>query len=159
LFIRIGSPQGVYLKVLLIILVFHTGPISQTLGQTSPSTSYLNVRLSNRVIHPPKDLVKNVIPLKGIRAARARVAPTPQSAILETDNRERVVIISTENDGTLTAYLLEEIALQPHLPILTQCTEQRRCAVDRTPVMGGLGCVALCLKEVIDNIENPLMVP
>ena len=41
----------------------------------------LNVRLSQRAIHPPKPLVKEVVDLPHIQAARARIAPSPKSAI------------------------------------------------------------------------------
>ena len=112
----------------------------------------LNVRLSSRGIHPPKELIKHIIPLKGIHAARPRVGPPPRAAILEDDERRRVAILSTEDTGMITTYVLEDLDLEPHLPKVAQCTQARHCAEDRMATMGGLGCVAICMKDVIETL-------
>ena len=111
----------------------------------------LNVRLSSRPIRPPDELVKHSLPLTGIIPARPHVGPPPQAAILEDDQRRRIAILSTDDNGMITAYLLENIELQPHMATLRKCTDQRQCAVDRMPLMGGLGCVAICLKDILDQ--------
>ena len=112
----------------------------------------LNVRLSSRVIHPPKELIKHIIALKGIQAARPRVGPPPQAAILEDDERRRVAILSTDDTGMITTYVLEDLDLEPHLPEVAQCTQARHCAEDRMATMGGLGCIAICMKDVIETL-------
>ena len=115
----------------------------------------LNVRLSSRVIHPPKKLIMNVVTLKGIRAARPRVGPPPQSAILEDDQRQRVVILSTDETGIITAYVMNDLHLEPHMPEVVECTQQHHCAEDRMAVTGGLACVAICVKNVMDKLMLP----
>ena len=117
----------------------------------------LNVRLSSHVIHPPKKLVKHVVTLNGIRAARPRVGPPPQSAILEDDQRQRVVILSTDDTGIITAYVMNDLDLKPHLPKVMDCTQQHHCAEDRMAVTGGLACVAICLKNVLDKLMLPFL--
>lgn len=125
------------------------------IGSQSSNPFSLNVRLSSRAIHPPKELIKQVIPLQGIKAARPRVGPPPQSAILEDDQRRRVIILSTEDSGMITAYVLENLDIEPHVPDVIQCTRQRHCAEDRTAIMGGLGCIAICVKDVLDRLILP----
>ena len=119
-------------------------------GRKNPSS--LNVRMSSRTIHPPQELIKESIPLEGIKAARPRVGPPPRAAIIEDDQRRRIVIISTEETGSITVYLLENIDLRPHLPEITVCTQEHHCAEDRMAVTGGLGCIAICVKEVLDKL-------
>ena len=121
-------------------------------GSLSQNPYSLNVRLSSRGIHPPKELIKHVVALKGIQAARPRVGPPPQAAILEDDERRRVAILSTDDTGMITTYLLEDLDLEPHLPEVAQCTQDRHCAEDRMATMGGLGCIAICMKDVIETL-------
>lgn len=122
-------------------------------GRINPFS--LNVRLSSRPIQPPEELIKEVIPLKDIRAARPRVGPPPQAAIIEDDQRRRVVILSTEETGLITAYVLENLDLKPHLSEVAQCTHKHHCGEDRMAVTGGLGCVAICVKNILENIIQP----
>lgn len=118
-----------------------------------PDLSSLNIRLSARPIRPPAEEVKKVVVLQGIRAARPRVGEPTRSVILEDDARQRVVILSTgehgPDDGSIRAYLLADLDLESRLPSLTACTVERRCAEDRTPGTGGLGCIAFCLVETV----------
>ena len=135
--------------------------ISQELSEKDTTQSQdqhpysLNVRLSSNVIHPPKKLVKHVVPLHGIRAARPRVGPPPQSAILEDDQRTRVVILSTDDKGIITAYVMDDLDIKPHMPKVLDCTQRNHCAEDRMAVTGGLACVAICLKNVLDKLMLP----
>ena len=132
-----------------------TPPEWEAAGSESSNPFTLNVRLSSRVIHPPKELIHQAIPLNGIQAARPRVGPPPLSAILEDDQRRRVVILSTDETGMITAYVLENLDIEPHVPEVVECTRQRHCAEDRMAMMGGLGCVAICLKDVLDRLILP----
>lgn len=90
-----------------------------------------------------------MIELKGIRAARPKVGEPPSAAILEDEHRQRVLILSRETDGRVSAQLLYDLDLEARLPQLQSCTRSRQCAIDRDPVMGGLGCVAVCVLDVL----------
>jgi len=125
---------------------------------TGPDLSSLNIRLSSRAIRPPDEVVKKVIPLEGIRVARPVTGELTRAVILEDDARQRVLVLSIAPDqtdqsdsgeGRIQAYLLVDINLESRLPQLTACSNQRRCAEDRTPGVGGLGCVAFCLVETL----------
>ncbi len=82
--------------------------------------------------------------------ARPFVAPVPQAAIIENDHRQRVALLSQNSEGIWLLHLLEPIPLDPLLPALFQCAGARQCAVDRMPMTGGLACLALCVKELIE---------
>lgn len=112
--------------------------------------SDLNLRFSNRSLNPPDTLIVQTIPLAGISVASPFVAPAPQAVIFEDDRRQRVAVLSTDSSGTLTLYLLEHLPLAPKLPSLVQCANNRGCEADRTPLTGGLGCLAFCLKELLE---------
>ena len=112
--------------------------------------SDLNLRFSNRPLTPPDTLIVQTIPLTGLSVARPFVAPDPQAVIFEDDRRQRVAVLSTVSSETLTLYLLEHIPLDPKLPALFQCAHDRGCETDRTPLTGGLGCLALCIKELLE---------
>lgn len=110
----------------------------------------LNVRMSNRTISPPPDLVRKTITLSGISVARPFEGPVPQAAIIENDHRQRVALLSQNPAGTWLLYLLEPILLDPRLPALFQCADARQCETDRMPMTGGLACLALCVKDLIE---------
>jgi hypothetical protein len=112
--------------------------------------SDLNLRFSNQPLTPPDTLIVQTIPLPGISVARPFVAPVPQAVIFENDHRQRVAVLSTDSTGILTLYLLEHLPLDPKLPALIQCANNRGCEADRTPLTGGLGCLALCIKELLE---------
>ncbi len=117
----------------------------------------LNLRFSNRSISPPENLIIQTIPLTGLSVARPFVAPAPQAVIFENDQRERLALLSTNKTGRLTLFLLERLPLDPKLPGLVQCANNRGCQTDRTPLTGGLGCLALCLKDILEtSAGNPL---
>jgi hypothetical protein len=119
-------------------------------GLESHPFSDLNLRFSNRSLTPPDTLTVQTIPLTGISVASPFVAPVPQAVIFEDDRRQRVAILSTDSSGTLILYLLEHLPLDPKLPVLVQCANNRGCEADRTPLTGGLGCLALCIKELLE---------
>lgn len=150
--------------ILPLLTVVSTGAIAEQSAPSTkdlsqeegaPSLTSLNVRFSSRPLHPPKGMIKQTVELPGIRAARSRIGPSPQAAILEDDNRRRVVILSTQEDGRIVAHLLADLNFEPMIPALTSCTQERRCAYDRMPVTGGLGCVAICLQEILDPENQP----
>ena len=78
------------------------------------------------------------------------VGPPSKSAILEDDQRHRMIVLTSENNGDLTAYMLDNIDLTPHLSDLRSLASDRGCGRDRRTITGGLGCVALCLKDIIE---------
>ncbi len=112
--------------------------------------SDLNLRFSNRPLTPPDSLILQTIPLTGLSVARPFVAPNPQAVIFEDDHRQRVAVLSTDSSGALILYLLEPLPLDPKLPALFECAHNRGCEADRTPLTGGLGCLALCIKELLE---------
>lgn len=112
--------------------------------------SDLNLRFSNRPLTPPDSLIIQTIPLTGLSVARPFVAPNPQAVIFEDDHRQRVAVLSTDSSGALILYLLEHLPLDPKLPALFECAHNRGCEADRTPLTGGLGCLALCIKELLE---------
>jgi hypothetical protein len=112
--------------------------------------SDLNLRFSNRPLSPPETLIVQTIPLPGIVVATPFVAPAPEAVIFEDDRRQRVAVLSTDRSGSLTLYLLEHLSLDQKVPALVQCAQYRGCEADRTPLTGGLGCLALCIKELLE---------
>jgi len=117
----------------------------------------LNLRFSNRPLSPPENLIVQTIPLNDLSVASPFVAPAPQAVIFEDDHRQRLAVLSTNEAAQLTLYLLEPLPLDPKLPSLVQCANDRGCQTDRTPLTGGLGCLAVCLKEVLETVAgNPL---
>ena len=120
-----------------------------------PDLTALNVRLSQRAIQPPKPLVKEVVALPHVQAARARIAPSPKAAILEDNDHNRVLILSVLEDGRLEAQVLADLDFAQHVPFVAACAEHRGCAYDRQPITGGLGCVAICIQQALDPSRQP----
>ncbi len=119
--------------------------------------SDLNLRFSNRPLDPPENLIVQTVPLTDFSVATAMVAPSPQAVIFENDLRQRLAVLTQDETGPLTLFLLAPLPLDPKLPSLVQCAHDRRCETDRTPLTGGLGCLALCLKEQLEAVAtNPL---
>lgn len=122
---------------------------------TVPDLTSLNVRLSHRAIRAPQHLVKEVVELPHIQAARAKIAPSPQAAILEDNHHNRVLILSASEDGGLQAQVLVDLEFAEAIPFVTACADQRGCAYDRRPMTGGLGCVAICIQQALDPSRQP----
>lgn len=112
--------------------------------------SDLNLRFSNQPLIPPEDLIVQTIPLPDLSVAKPFVAPDPQAVIFEDDRRQRVAVLSKNHSGILSLYLLEGLPLDPKLPALVQCAHSRGCDTDRTPMTGGSGCLAICIKELLE---------
>lgn len=120
-------------------------------GIKSPQDfSSLNIRMSHQAISPPPNLVKQTFSLEGFSVARPFEGPTPQAAIIENDHRQRVALLSKNSMEIWQLYLLEPIPLDPQLPGLLQCAEARQCETDRMPLTGGLACLAICVKDLIE---------
>lgn len=135
----------------------HSGTAPNNHHVTSPSAfpGDLHIRLSSKILVPPEDLVVRRIPLQDIHAARPFAGPPIHSAILEDEDRDRVLILTTDPQGHFVVYLLKDIALAPYVSDLSACTQSRRCATDRMPATGGLACVAICLREILTAERVP----
>ena len=145
----------VFLLLIGPIPVIAMEKLSKTLPGPETFTD-LNLRMSNRPLIPPKNLIVQTVPLTNISVATPFVAPSPQAVIIENDQRHRVAILSLKGNNQLTLFLLEPLPLDPKLPTLFQCAKDHHCQTDRTPLTGGLGCVALCLKELLETVAgNP----
>ncbi len=158
-FSQIEQPtrQFCFLYIIAISLAL-TGNMASTIDASElrqsrdpHALSTLNIRLSSKVIRPPQDLVTATLNIPNINIARPIVGPPSKSAILEDDQRHRLVVLTAEDNGGLTAYMLDNIDLEPHLQDFQQQTIERGCARDRMTITGGLGCVALCLKNILES--------
>lgn len=129
--------------------------LAQATDQDVLDLTSLNIRLSQRAIHPPKHLVKAVVELPHVQAARAKIAPSPKSAVLEDDNHNRALILSVLDDDHLQAHVLDDFDFARHVPFVTACAKNRGCAFDRRPITGGLGCVAICIQQSLDPSREP----
>jgi hypothetical protein len=138
--------------ILLVMVPAHTLANKEGLDHTLVQEPFsdLNLRLSNRPLTPPDNIIVQTISLPGLSVARPFVAPSPQAVIFEDDQRQRVAILSMNDTGRLTLFLLERLPLDPKLPGLVQCANNRGCQTDRTPLTGGLGCLAFCLKNLLE---------
>ena len=155
--------SSTFMRLVRLILVLMMTTCSLANGEdlehtprSEPFTD-LNLRFSNRPLIPPDNLIVQTIPLPELSVARPFVAPSPQAVIFEDDQRQRLAILSTDETGKLTLFLLESLPLDPKLPSLVQCANNRRCQTDRTPLTGGLGCLALCFKDYLETeASSPL---
>ena len=116
-----------------------------------PANPTVNIRLSRKAIHPPESMRMSTVHIPNIHIAKPIVGPPAQSAILEDDLRHRIVVLTTGRNGDLTAYMLDNVDLTPHLPKLRARIKSRDCASDRMEITGGLGCIALCVKEILET--------
>ncbi len=152
------SSTIVRLVFFILVIMFPTTTLSNEgdLENTPVSEPFtdLNLRFSNRPLIPPDTLIDQTIQLTGLSVARPFVAPSPQAVIFEDDQRQRLAILSTNDTGHLTLFLLKSLPLDPKLPSLVQCANNRDCQTDRTPLTGGLGCLAFCLKELLETIAS-----
>jgi len=115
----------------------------------APDVSLLNVRLGSRPFIPPAEKIKKVVALPGVQAARPLVGEPPRAAILEDEDRRRVLVLSTgeRDEEPIRVFVLEDVDLESRVPRVTACAQQRQCASDRRPNVGGLGCVAFCVVD------------
>jgi len=150
---------------LLLFLASGTSPLLAGTGQSllidkaspldEPNLVSLNIRLSQRPITTPENLLKGSVDLTNVQAARMLVGPSPQAAILEDDLHRRVIILSALENGAVRADLLADIDLSSKIPFITACALERECAYDRRPVTGGLGCIAICVQQAFSPHQAP----
>lgn len=142
-----------FVFILLVMIPAHTMANEGGLNNTPVEAPFsdLNLRLSNRSLTPPDSIIVQTIPLTGQSVARPFVAPSPRAVIFENDQRQRLAILSMNKTEHLTLFLLEPLPLDPKLPSLVQCANNRSCQTDRTPLTGGLGCLAICLKAILEE--------
>lgn len=116
--------------------------------QTSFDPLLLNVRMSPGALHPPADMIKQQWTLDGYRLGR--LGPqAPQAAIIEDDARQRLLILSAADDGTVRIYRVGDLPVDvaQRLPRTLTCSRARHCQNSRSDPAGELGCLALCLLE------------
>ncbi|WP_447971290.1 hypothetical protein [Nitrospira sp. M1] len=137
---------------IFMLLNISTPTHGTALAQPSDTNglSTLHVRLSSKAIRPPQELVISTLKIPNMAIARPIVGPPSKAAILENDQRHRTAVLTSEENGDLTVYVLDHIDLTPHRESLRALVENRGCAHDRMTITGGLGCVAICLKEIIE---------
>jgi hypothetical protein len=145
-----------FVFILLVMIPSHTVAKEGSLNNTPVDEPFtdLNLRLSNRPLTPPEAIIVQTIPLTGQSVARPFVAPSPQAVIFENDQRQRLAILSMNETEHLTLFLLEPLPLDPKLPGLVQCANNRGCQTDRTPLTGGLGCLAFCIKTILEEAST-----
>ena len=108
----------------------------------------LNIRMSPSMLHPPADLVKRRWALEGYRLGR--LGPqAPRAAIIEDDARQRLLILSATDEGTVLVYRMGDLPVNvaQRLPQTLACSRTRQCQNQRNDPAGELGCLALCLLE------------
>ena len=142
-----------FIFILLVMIPANTMANEDGIGNQPVEATFtdLNLRLSNRPLTPPETIIVQTIPLTGQSVARPFVAPSPQAVIFENDQRQRLAILSMDETEHLTLFLLEPLPLDPKLPGLVQCANNRGCQTDRTPLTGGLGCLAFCIKTILEK--------
>jgi hypothetical protein len=119
-------------------------------GTTQPAFDplLLNIRMSPSALHPPADMIKQQWTLDGYRLGR--IGPqAPRAAIIEDDARQRLLVLSAADDGTVLVYRLGDVPVDvaKQLPRTLTCSRARQCQHSRSDPAGELGCLALCLLE------------
>jgi len=108
----------------------------------------LNIRMSSTALHPPADLVKQRWTLDGYRLGR--LGPqAPRAAIIEDDAHQRLLILSSTDEGTVLVYRIGDLPVNvaQRLPQTLACSRTRHCQNKRNDPAGELGCLAICLLE------------
>lgn len=108
----------------------------------------LNIRMSSTALHPPADLVKQRWTLDGYRLGR--LGPqAPRAAIIEDDAHQRLLILSSTDEGTVLVYRMGDLPVNvaQRLPRVLACSRTRHCQNQRNDPAGELGCLAICLLE------------
>lgn len=116
--------------------------------QTDFDPLLLNIRMSPNALHPPTDMIKQQWTLNGYRLGRVG-SQTPRAAIIENDARQRLLILSVGEDGSVMVYRVGDLPVDmaKQLPRTLTCSRTRQCQNSRNDPAGELGCLALCLLE------------
>ncbi len=139
--------------LLALTLVLASSPAST---QTDPPATdgapfnplQLNVRMSASPLHPPAGMIKQQWSLDGYRLGHLG-AQSPRAAIIEDDARQRLLILSAADDGTVLVYRVGELPVDvaKRLAPTLACGQNRQCPNRRNDPAGELGCLAVCLLE------------
>jgi hypothetical protein len=134
-------------QILWVFAVLTLVPV-QSIAEPVFDPLLLNIRMSSIALHPPAELVKQRWTLDGYRLGR--LGPqAPRAAIIEDDARQRLLILSSTDEGTVLVYRMGELPVDvaQRLPRALACSRTRHCQNQRNDPAGELGCLALCLLE------------
>ena len=138
-------------RILLVVAAITFIPLPGA-TQTSFDPLLLNIRMSPSALHPPADMIKQQWKLEGYRMGR--LGPqAPRAAIIESDARQRLLILSAADDGTVLVYRVGDLPVDvaKQLPRTLICGRARQCQNNRSDPAGELGCLALCLLEHLNE--------
>lgn len=108
----------------------------------------LNIRMSPVSLRPPAEIVKEAWTLEGYRLGP--LGPqAPRAAIIDDENRHRLLILSATEEGTVMVYRVGDLPVDVarRLRPTTTCARSRQCQHRRMDPAGEVGCLALCLVE------------
>ena len=76
-------------------------------------------------------------------------AQAPRAAIIEDDARQRLLILSSTDEGTVLVYRMGDLPVNvaQRFPQALACSRTRHCQNQRNDPAGELGCLAICLLE------------
>ncbi|HEV8242808.1 MAG TPA: hypothetical protein VGQ07_02345 [Nitrospirales bacterium] len=134
-------------QILWVFAVLTLVPV-QSIAEPVFDPLLLNIRMSSSALHPPAELVKQRWTLEGYRLGR--LGPqAPRAAIIEDDARQRLLILSSTDEGTVLVYRMGDLPVDVarRLPQALACSRTRQCQNKRNDPAGELGCLSLCLLE------------
>jgi hypothetical protein len=134
-------------RVLLLLTALALLPV-HSIAEPVFDPLLLNIRMSSTALHPPANLVKQRWTLEGYRLGR--LGPqAPRAAIIEDDARQRLLILSSTDEGTVLVYRMGDLPVNvaQRLPQALACSRTRHCQNQRNDPAGELGCLAICLLE------------
>lgn len=108
----------------------------------------LNIRMSGVSLRPPAEMVKEIWTLEGYRLGL--LGPqAPRGAIIDDENRHRLLILSATDEGTVKVYRVGDLPVDvgSRLRPTMTCARSRQCQHRRMDPAGEIGCLALCLLE------------
>lgn len=108
----------------------------------------LNIRMSPVSLRPPAEFVKESWTLEGYRLGP--LGPqAPRAAIIDDENRHRLLILSATEEGTVMVYRLGNLPVDVarRLHATMTCARSRHCRQSRLDPAGEVGCLAVCLLE------------
>jgi len=110
----------------------------------------LNIRMSARPLHPPAEIIKQSWTLEGYRLRRLG-AQIPRGAIIDDESHRRFLILSASEDGIVQVYRVSDMPVDVglHLRAAADRARARQCQNRRMDPAGELGCLALCLLEIL----------
>jgi hypothetical protein len=75
----------------------------------------------------------------------------PRGAIIEDDQHQRLLILAATAEGKVLLYRVGDMPVKigPRLPAMLKCGQSRSCGHQRMDPAGELGCLAVCLLEML----------